>query len=301
MDDRTRIRAVGRPSRLQSVDVDQELTPWKRAHELTRCALYWAPVTGFPAPAGQKQWFLAFLDRFLGTAKQKLSLRAEVFLQYKVVYPDLRDTLAEQANDLLPMIGLSRRPGAPLAPMPNESDFDGVLKGQERFDMSKHCADYCYWLLGKDEKKEFELFFGHGGITVMLLPPDPETVPPKLPLSQTHKTNPMFGGFDLDRLMSQAFSLKDGFQARSKAMFGAGWEKEPQARHIRFVLPLLTANDFFVQSKEEVEKWFQLGQIWIQESLVDNGVLLASSVDLDSQIIEILRSMKEQGITYPVR
>jgi len=96
-----------------------------------------------------------------------------------------------------------------------------------------------------------------------------------------------------------SFALKDGFQAQSKQLFGAGLEDNPQYPGIPFILPLLQASDFFGQPEPESAKWFQLFDLYVRESPEDTGVLLASKTDFDDPLIQLLEKMRADGFTYP--
>jgi len=79
-----------RPSRISSPeDVARKLLPLRRAEKLEDFFLYWIPVGANPISTVQRIWLNAFFDRLSDYLTQKASLRAEVFLQYKTVYPNL--------------------------------------------------------------------------------------------------------------------------------------------------------------------------------------------------------------------
>ncbi len=82
-------------SRLTPLDRSRDLLPLKRADQLTRCALYWIPVSAFPVPSGQRAWLDVFLDRVSDLMQKAHQLRAELFLQYKIVYPALLETFLD--------------------------------------------------------------------------------------------------------------------------------------------------------------------------------------------------------------
>jgi hypothetical protein len=91
----------------------------------------------------------------------------------------------------------------------------------------------------------------------------------------------------------------DGFQEKSKSLLGVGLQDDPQFKGLRFVLPLLKASDFFSESEQEVEKWFQLFDVYVNESPPDKGILLASKLDLEDSLIDLLKTLKEEGLEYP--
>src|SRR4051812_17646434 len=114
--------------RLTPLDRSAELMPWRRARELTRCALYWLPVSGYPVAGAQRAWLLAFLKRAVALLKKDFTLRPEQFLQYKTVHPDLVQPLLHNMMELIPILGLGRKPGAPLPQFPSEQDIQKTTK-----------------------------------------------------------------------------------------------------------------------------------------------------------------------------
>lgn len=289
---------IPRPTRLSSIDRSRELLPWVRAERLTSASLYWLPVNSFPIPSQQRHWLMGFLDLFVPVAHKEFGLRSEVFLQYKTIHPSLIDPFLKSSVELNPMMGLSLRPGAGLPEIPAIEDMQPIIDGRKKFDFNEFVGDYCYWFLDKSEKRQRELFLGYGGLTTMFLKPDPRTQARPLPFTQAQRKHPVFQEFDIDRIWTQMNALSDGFQQKSKDLFGSGLKEDPQFKGLLFILPLLCTADFFDQPAEETEKWFQLFDIYINESIRDKGVLLASKCDLDDTLVRIVRAMRDKGTHY---
>jgi len=294
-------------SRLTSIDHPQELLPWRRAHNLTQCLLYWAPVTAFPIPAAQHSWLMEFLTRWTGLMKES-GLRPEVFLQYKTVYPDLMKPLLNNMMELFPILGLGRKPGAALPEFPSKSDveemtktmFDNLKQGKslDLPDATKYMPDYVYWFLEKSDKLQRELFFGHGGLSIIFLKPDPNAAAPASPITPAQeKKLPLLK--QLSKGWAQAHSLKDSFLPKSKEFFGTGLQDEPQMKGIPFILPLLDSSDFFSQSPDVIAQCFELFDVYVRESPADKGILLASKIDVEQQLIDLTKQIKEEGTPYP--
>lgn len=289
-----------RDQRLTPIDRGPELLPWRRAKELTECFLYWAPVNSFPAPAAQKQWLSVFLDRFAESVVKKLGLRSEVFLQMKVLYPDLMDTFTLHCPDLMPLVGLLRRPGASLPKAPNQDEIQALVDGRKKYEFGDYMPDLTYWFVKKAEKRYRELFFGHGGMTIIYLKPDPNTVAPKLTISKKMREHPIFQKIDVEGMHEQTFAMTDSFQEKSKELFGKGLESHPTYKGLRFILPLLETADFF-KEKEQRQKWFELFDFYFNESPKDKGVLLATKSEIEQELVDIIRRMREEGLRYPER
>lgn len=295
--------------RITPIDRTADLLPWRRAHELTRCFLYWLPVSTFPISTRQRTWLMEFLSRWIGLMKER-GLRPELFLQYKTVYPDLMKPLLNNMMELIPVMGLGRKPGAPLPVFPSKDEV--AKKTQEMYDTLKrgdqvqlpdtkeYMPDYSYWFVEKSEKHQRELFFGHGGMTFTFLKADPKTAPPPLLISEAQKKKmPVLQKINVDKMWAQANSLADAFLPKSKEYFGAGLESEPQMKGIPFILPLLDSADYFSQPAEVVEKALDLFAVYIRESPADKGMLLSFGVELEEDLIKLLKQMKEEKFIYP--
>jgi hypothetical protein len=304
----TPVPVAGGRGRVTPIDRTADLLPWRRAPELTRCRLYWMPVSGFPLPGAQRGWVLEFLKRVIAAVRSSYKLRPEQFLQLKTAQQDLMEPLLNNMMELLPIMGLGRKPGTPLPPFPSQSEIQratkSVLDSLERDDAMplpdtrKHAPDYAYWFLDNADAHQRELFFGHGGLTIAFFKPDKE--PPPLPISQAQRAKmPMLKELDLDKMWATAHALNNPFRGKSKELFGAGLENEPQAKGLPFILPLLDSADFFGQPEQTIKNCFELFDIYVRESPADNGILLAAKMDLDELLIGLLRDMRAQNMMYP--
>lgn len=296
-----------RAQRLEPIE-EASLYPWYRAPDLERFFLYWIPVVSFPVPPDQVAWQMEFLDRLVGRLRSKSGLRAEVFLQFKAATEEkTAEALQKRFAEFHPLLGLSRRPGAPLPKFPSAAEMkqDRALyfSGEKMLDVKQIMGDYCYWFLNKADHKQREAFLGQGGLTMIFLKPDPKTaVPPLLHFSPyVRRTNPAFQMLDVDGFLAGVFSLSDGFLPKSKKLFGGGLEEEPEFAGIQFILPLLESADFFQQPAEEAGKWFELFDVYLNESPADMGLVLASKTDLDQDLLDISRNMRDEGLEYPDR
>ncbi len=287
-----------RASRLSPIE-PAKLLPWQRAHDLQGCSLYWLPVQCFPVPTQQKQWLLRFLDLLSERLKADFQLRCEIFLQQKTVEP-LMGAFVKHAREFGPVQGLNRRPGVPLPAPPTNSDLEAFQDGRKQFEIGEFVADYCYWLLYKDPRRQRELFCGYGGLTAIFLKADPSTKAPELPFTPGLRAKfPMFQMVDIDKIFGGAFSLQDAFLKKSKELFGGDIEQNPQFSGLSFILPLLGTADFFAQPESESKKWFDLFDVYFRESPIDGGMLLASKSDLDECIFELLDTIAKENLEYP--
>ena len=298
-------RVAKSTERLTLIDRNQDLLPWRRAQNLTRCFLYWIPVPIFPPTADQRTWILTFIDRLSQLVAAELGLREEVFLQFKAL-EDMKDVFLKRKEDFMPMCGLSRRPQAPMPSFPSFEQVAAmskeVLQTWKAPALDQFIPDYCYWFAKKSAKEQRELFFGRAGLTSIFLKPDGAAPAAQLPPQVGFiKKFPAMKQFDLEGMLQTASAMQDPFLANSKKLFGPGLEHDPQFEGLLFILPLLASADFFGQPEEEAAKWFQLFDVYINESRADSGVLMAFKVDFEEQIIDLVRGMTKDGFVYQER
>jgi hypothetical protein len=159
--------------------------------------------------------------------------------------------------------------------------------------------------MNKWDRQKRERLFGHGGMTAIFLAQDSKTEAPELPVSPKMRADPafqeFFKQFDLDRIHKQTYALQDGFQARSKELFAAEIGNNPVVKGSRFILPLLSTADFLSRREEEVKNWFRLFDVYLRESPTDKGILLASKIDFEVELVALLNKMRDDGLIYPER
>jgi len=291
------------PKHLTPVERRRRLRPWRKADDLTRCHLYWLPAD-FPAASQQRQWILAFLDAFSETVQKKLSLQPQIFLQLKTLYPSLQNDFIKTAMEFNPLFGLSRRPMSKIPELPDMRYVEDLQKGRRSFAFGDGLADYCYWFIGRQEKRQRQLFVGFGGLTTMFTKQDPNTVPPPAPaippgVRRSLIFESVLKQWKPEQGLQTAYALKSAFLAKSKEHFGRGLEEDAQYPGLLYVLPLLSSNDFFSQPEDEAKRWFDVFDIYVNESALDKGILLASKEDCEEHIAEIVEALKQNGIRYP--
>lgn len=285
-------------ARLTALSSKSDLQPWVRAKRQAGCLLYWLPVSVFPAPAEQRKWILSFIKNLSKLMAQKFGLRPELFIQQESLNPTLRAKFLNSCLELLPRAGLSRRPGAPLPPLPSGESPAGA---EPRRPGSSSTFPCCYWIRSRAIEKNLEGYFGYGGTTLTFLKPDPNTKPPEFHLPKMMTEHPLAKGIDLKAKVAEAFVALDGFQLKSKEVFGKGLEGHTLFPAIPFILPRLNSSDFFSHNEDEVAQWFDLFDLYLCESPDDRGLLLASRLDFEGYLVVLLAHMKEDGFNYPER
>lgn len=290
-----------RRNRLQNIE-PLRLYPLVRSSKVQACALYWLPVYSSPLAWREKEWLMAFFDELHDVLVKKHKLRQESFLQMKLVAPlgAPKDLLHRNQMELMPLMGLSRKPGAKLPPIPTEEDLEPVLKGKKKFEFNDYVGDYCMWFLSRKERWRRDLFLGFGGYTMLYLAPDLKNAPPPIPDFPALRANPVFEKYDLDAMWETTFLLSDSFGPKSKGVFGKGFEEEPSFGGISFIIPLLNARNFLDAPGEVIDEWFTVFDVFIQESTDDTGILIASKFDLDEELSTILKTLRERNFEHPL-
>ena len=277
-----------------------ELHPWMRAQTMEDCYLYWMPVHAFPLDRSESTWLIEFMDRFSRALDEEHNLRAEIFLQFRTASNEVSDSFRAYSMKCKTLLGLGRKPGADLPSIPTKEELEELAKDGKSLDPSQWVGDYCYWFRTKRPEEQRRRFLGYGGMTTLFLLPDPKTTPPRFPFTPRFRAAvPAFSLYDIDSLIQGAFSLKDGFLQKSKSLFGAGLEDKPEYSAIMYIIPLLASGHFFAVSADERSRWFQLFDVYLNESPNDRGVLLAFQKNYEPLLIETLRGMKADGLLYP--
>lgn len=297
-----RMSTSSRPRRRLSEAVDL-LKPLRRAQQLQDFFLYWMPVSSYPMPQLELDWLNQFLRRLSKHFEQQ-GMRAEVFLEYKSVYPNLLDKFLDLSMELVPIMGFGHKPGVSLPPPPTMEDLQPIIDGKKKFNFGDYVGDYIYWFLAKEEEVERTNFLGQGGMTILFLPPDPATVPQKLPIPPRLREHPdfkeIFARFDLDKIHARGRAMGDKWLKASMELYAPDLPKSPQMNGVQFVVPLLKSVHFF-EASEHAAKLGKLCDFYIHESVDDKGVLFASPTDHEETLIDILSNMTEEGFRYSVR
>ena len=288
-----------REGRLQPIEKPQ-LHPFLRAPEATGCELYWISVSSFPVPATQRDWLIDFFQRLDAMLSKDQGLRGEFFLQQQTT-AQVERRFRKLAVELLPKMGLARRPNAPMPPTPTVEQLKGAVRG-DPFDVSDYLPDYCFWFHHPELPSLLGEFFGLGGSAMYYLKPDPATKTPEIPMAkELSQVFPQMPWDKLAMMMRAGSAVKDGFLGASKKLFGEGLEDGPEFDGLSYIVPLLQTGDFFSQPEEERKKWFELFNLFWRESPADKGIYVASSLPLEEPLAGILDTMKEEGKRYPER
>jgi hypothetical protein len=108
----------------------------------------------------------------------------------------------------------------------------------------------------------------------------------------------VFSTLQADKLQEKAESLRSTFGDKSKEIFGDGVPRDIKFEGLPFLLPQLVTRDFFSSTEKAVRRWFELFDLYIRESLEDEGVILACKDNLTTAIAGIVKKMRGKGYRY---
>jgi len=278
-------------------------SPWVKAESLTRCWLYWLPVTQFPSRQQERAWIRAFLYMlFQNLAGEKLIPQS--FIEMTHIHRFCQDEFIQCSLDLQPVFSFSRTPWAPMPAVISPEETDQIRSGEKPFVLSNYTDGYCYWIPKYDQKPFLDRFLGYGGVTILFPGPDPNTVAPPLRISPGVRNSPhfkeIFAMGDPEAELNKALLLKHKFLGATKKLFGRGWEDRVEYRGLLFVLPRLRSSDFFSLEADVLANLFDASPLYFAESPPDRGMLLASNRSLDEMIGAIVAALKQEGIHFPL-
>jgi hypothetical protein len=209
------------------------------------------------------------------------------------------------AQEFLPMGGLTRRPGSSLPAPPTQQDIEALQQGKRKFDFDEYVGDYAYWFASDSKTRHRDRFLGLGGLTSLYIKDVASSTIPtfKLPAMAQNSPlmQPLLQQFDIEGIFNNSSIFFHPFFERSKQVFGRGLEQHPQYKGFLFIVPLLESRDFFTQARESVEEWFQVFDVYVNESPRDGGVLLATRLQLEDTLSDIIEGMRAEDKEFPVR
>ena len=281
------------------------VTPFVRATAIDDISLYWLPVSRFPMRSDQRDWLAALSARLAEHMQSTGKLREELFLRSKVLYPDLVDPFTRNSMQFRPITGGGIAPGGSLPP-PLDMDslkreVDKAVKEGGLVDVQQWMPDMVYWFAAKRHSEQRQHFLGYGGMISIYLPPEPGA-PPMPAVPRFMRTAPGFkdmGGDQMEAEMQFAYSLRDPFLKKSKAMFGEPYKTDPSYEAILFVLPLFSTQTLLQADPEQRAEWFTLFDGYLAESIDDSGVLLAlKNPDFDEELSQVLELVSQSLPAY---
>jgi hypothetical protein len=290
-------------SRLERLEDEAAVRPWIKAPDQTACQVFYLPVSIFPLRMEEAQWIREFSNRLAQRLLRESELREEVFLQLSTATEDYAKEFKRYSQRSFHLLGYVRSPGKELTGIPDADTVSEDIRRTQKFDLARWTADYALWFQTKAAPEQRELFLGSGGMFSIFLPPDGKAQMPENPFPFTPKMRaafPLFKTQDVDGFFASAFTVLDSFLENSKQIFGKGLDPEAYVEKIGFVLPRFDSTYLVQVGDEEAAAWFSCFDVYLGESSGEKGMLLAFRKDYRNTVEEVLESMRQDDIVYPL-
>jgi hypothetical protein len=313
------------------------LLPWRWAESMRSCSLFWIPVNLGSIPRGQREWLLEFFLRLSAHLSESNGLQAEHFMQMQVIDENeqLRKAFTNAIMKESPMLGRAWLPRGKQPIPPSDQEVELLASKKKEFRPYDYAPQQAWWFLSRDADALRERYLGYGGLTIFFLKPDKEeniaVVPPaadtqiiipkflrnhpglKVLLEDFDPHKPrqipgflrnhaamkqVFSVLDADKMQEKSKALVSSFRSQTKEIFGAGIPRDLEYEGILFVLPKLASQDFFSQTEQQIRRWFEIFDVYINESHEDEGIILACKDNLTSLIRSIVGEMRREGYRY---
>jgi hypothetical protein len=317
--------------------IANSLLPWRWAESMHSCSLFWIPVKLGSIPAGQREWLLEFFERLSSRLAEANALQAENFMQLQVIDENepLRKAFLNAMMKETPTLGRCWLPRGKQPIPASDQEADLLARKKKSFRPYDYAPQQAWWFLGRDAHALRERYLGYGGLTMFFLKQDAgegmtitppvidtpviipkfirnypgmkmlvEGVDPQKPTQipafiRNHPAmKQIFSTFDADKMEEKSRALASPFREKTKEIFGVGLPRDLEYEGILFVIPKLASQDFFAQTGQEIRRWFEVFEIYINESPEDGGVILASKDNLTSLIVSIVEEMRSKGYRY---
>jgi hypothetical protein len=314
----------------------EDLRPWRWAESLQSCTLLWMPVKLGDIPASQREWLLEFFTRLSAHLASTMTLREEYLMRMRVIDENekLRQIFLDTMLKDTPLTGLSRRPGQQEVTKPSSTDVELFAKKKKEFLPYDHVPESSCWFLSREASKLRERYLGYGGLTVLFRqaeekndpvvaaesnypliipkflredirlapllkdydPRNPSQIPSFLRVHPGMKQ--VFSSFNVDKMQEKSDSLLSSFRSLSKEIFGQDMTHDLKFEALAFIVPRLGSQDFFSHTEPEIRRWFDLFDIYINESQEDRGIIMACKDNLTSVIASVIKEMRDKGYRY---
>jgi len=311
--------------------------PWRWAESMRSCSLFWIPVKLGSIPRSQREWLIEFFNRLAAHLSETSGLQAEHFMQMQVIDENepLRKEFINAIMKESPMQGRCWLPRGKQPIPPSDQEVELLAGKKKEFRPYDYAPPQAWWFLSRNTCSLQERYLGYGGLTVLFLKPDAEEsiaiTPPvldtpviipkflrnhsglKVLLEDFDPQKPnripgfirnhpamkqVFSVFDVDKMQEKGKALMSSFRNQTKETFGAGLPRDLEYEGILFVLPRLASQDFFTQTDQQIRRWFEVFDVYINESPEDEGIIMACKDNLTSLIASIVDEMRNKGYRY---
>jgi hypothetical protein len=313
------------------------LLPWRWAESMRSCSLFWIPARLGEMPESQREWLLEFFNRLSHRLTEESDLHGEVFMEMQVIDEDkaLRKAFLNSIMKESPILGRSWRPRGKQPTPANDQEVELLANKKKKFNAYEYAPEQAWWFLGSGEGALRERYLGYGGLTMFFLKRNPQEdavvipsmastplilprflreepglkrlledfdplKPSQLPgiVSNHRAMRQTFSVFDVDKIQKKNESLMSPFRDSSKEVFGAAMEHNLEFEALPFILPRLASQDFFAQNEMQLRGWFEVSDVYINESREDEGIIMACKDNRMPLVASIANEMRQKGYRY---
>lgn len=281
----------------------ERLLPFRYAESFTGGSLYWLPIDSFPIRAAERQRILPLLTGLVQALEKSLKAPAACFWSQEgmsPVTPKMRDQFFDDLYRLQPAAGYQRRTGQVIQMLDGDELVREVQALTGPLDVAKYQHFLSFWCTAVEVEYFVENYFGYSFATVMLLANSPAAPPPvKLPafLLKHPGFKPLVDDTPPEALAKKMAAAGHPFGKMSRELFGEGFARPSYVKAMPFIVPDLVASDFFSQGRKLTDALFALTPVYIRESKVDQGVLIASREPLHELLIELLAGVPQKEVS----
>ena len=313
------------------------LLPWRWAESMRSCSLFWIPVNLGSIPRSQREWLLTFYNRLSAHLSSASGLQAEHFMQMQVIDEDeeLRKAFMNAMMKESPMLGRCWLPRGRQPVQSSDEEVELLASKKKEFRPYDYTHAQAWWFLSRDADALRDRYLGYGGFTAFFLKPQVEeklaTIPStantpliipkflrndpglKVLLEDFNPQKPnqipgfirnhpamkqVFSVFEPDKMGEKNNTMTSPFRDLTKEIFGAGIPRDLEYEGILFVLPKLASQDFFAHTDPEIRRWFEVFDVYVNESPEDGGIIMACKDNMAPVIASIVEEMRAEGYRY---
>jgi hypothetical protein len=229
-----------------------------KAHELQKGNVYLLPISKYPMPQSEAQWASAFSEELIAEIKKdKPNLRMEVIIRQGGIYTGLLDQFVDNASRWIPEQGVAIIPHRPPPHIPTKDEVDNIdprSLGTGDRPLTLDFIPELIFRIGDSAGREeaFRTMGGHSALHMFL------TEASEADLISNWKE--VFGANVTDRIF------------RAMPLF----------------VPLFGVRSFLDVPEEKVISWLASFDLYIGESLEDNGTVIVSKDNIDNLINAVL-------------
>lgn len=280
---------------------------------------------------------MEFFSRLSVHLFETSKLQAEHFMQMQIVDENeqLRKRFINAMMKDSPMLGRCWLPRGKQPIPASDQEVELLASKKKEFRAYDYSHPQAWWFMGRDADALRERYLGYGGFTAFFLKPDvEESLTTILPITNEQiiipkflRNNPglkvlledfnpqkpnqipgfirnhramkqVFSLFEPDKIKEKNNALSAPFRNLTKEIFGADIPCDLEYEGILFVLPKLASQDFFAHTDEQIRRWFEVFDVYINESHEDQGIIMACKDDLAPLIASIVGKMRVEGYRY---